>query len=334
MNRAALALLLLFAAPGAAAWMSCSDPALEAPVPLQREPPAYPDAVRATGIEGAVEIALTVLRDGRAGWVRVLARRRTGYFEQAAAEGVRRWRFTPARKDGEPVECRLLTRVRFALTDDVTTVAGDRFRRPPAARLPAGAFAGPHRGLRGGRILARRGRKGAGRARDRGNAARRVRAGGARGRACLAGPRVGRRAAARDATLRLPAARLDACRCARDDARQRAIPRRGLRAGATGRVVLEVETLAPGEVRAARILAAEPAGLFDAAALAIARGSRLSPAYRDARPIAATALLTILFDPERATCPEIAAAPDRPASRRPPPKVTRHGESRLPRAEA
>jgi TonB family protein len=94
-----------------------------------------------------------------------------------------------------------------------------------------------------------------------------------------------------------------------------------------GRVVLEVETEANGQVRAARILSSEPAGLFDAAALAIARGSRLSPAYRDGQPVAATALIALPFAPERATCPN-QPGPDREQrpSRRPPPRVTRRDE--------
>ena len=74
-----------------------------------------------------------------------------------------------------------------------------------------------------------------------------------------------------------------------------------------------------GQVREARILAAEPAGLFDATALAIARGSRLSPAYRDGQPIAATALLTLRFDPARATCPNLR----NPTATRPPASVRR-----------
>jgi TonB family protein len=103
----------------------------------------------------------------------------------------------------------------------------------------------------------------------------------------------------------------------------------------TGRVVLEVETLASGQVREARILEASPPGLFDATALAIARGSRLTPAYRDAQPIAATALLTLHFDPDRATCPD-SLRPDRDQSpvRRPPPRVTRHDGPGIPRAES
>jgi protein TonB len=114
-----------------------------------------------------------------------------------------------------------------------------------------------------------------------------------------------------------------------------AFPSQACAKGATGRVVLEVDTLGSGEVRAARILAAEPAGLFDEAALAIVRGSRLSPAYRDAEPIPATALVTLRFDPARAGCPG-SLQPDRkrPPSRRPPPKVTWHGESTVGRAKA
>ena len=71
------------------------------PKPIQREAPAYPQAVRAMGIEGGVEIALTVLRDGSVGWVRVVRAEPRGYFEQAATEGVRRWRFAPAKQAGE-----------------------------------------------------------------------------------------------------------------------------------------------------------------------------------------------------------------------------------------
>ena len=80
MRRATLPLLLGLVAPAAGAWVPCNAPGIEAPVPIEREPPAYPDAVRATGIEGTVEVALTVLRDGRVGWVRVVRSAPEGYF--------------------------------------------------------------------------------------------------------------------------------------------------------------------------------------------------------------------------------------------------------------
>ena len=102
----------------------------------------------------------------------------------------------------------------------------------------------------------------------------------------------------------------------------------------TGRVVLEVETGASGKVLEARILAAEPAGLFDATALTIARGSRLSPAWRDGQPMAATALLTLHFDPQRATCPNMRTPDREPPPKRPQPRVTRHDEGSAIRAES
>jgi protein TonB len=102
----------------------------------------------------------------------------------------------------------------------------------------------------------------------------------------------------------------------------------------TGRVTLEVDTDADGLVLAARILAAEPAGMFDESALAVARASKLSPAYRDGQAIAARALLTLFFDPEKATCPNL-GSPDRETAPRyrPQPRVTRHDERPSDRAD-
>ena len=115
MKLAVLAVLLSVAAPAANAWVSCDQKGLTPPVAIHREAPAYPQAVRSIGIEGMVEVSLTVLRDGSVGWVRVFRAEPRGYFEQAATEGVRQWRFEPARADGEAIECRMRTRVRSRL---------------------------------------------------------------------------------------------------------------------------------------------------------------------------------------------------------------------------
>ena len=61
MSRALLAALLAAAAPGAAAWVPCEQKGIVPPKPVYREAPPYPDAVRAMGIEGFVEVALTAL---------------------------------------------------------------------------------------------------------------------------------------------------------------------------------------------------------------------------------------------------------------------------------
>ena len=74
MNRLAHLVALLAVAPaaGAAAWIPCEQAGVEAPVPLYREAPGYPPAVREIGVEGSVEGSLIVLRDGTVGWVRAL----------------------------------------------------------------------------------------------------------------------------------------------------------------------------------------------------------------------------------------------------------------------
>ena len=136
MIRAALAFVLFVAAPAARAWVACDQKDITPPVAIQREAPAYPPAVRAIGIEGTVEVALTILRDGSVGWVRVVRAEPTGYFEQAAAEGVRRWRFASATQNGKPIECRLRTRVRFALTDSAATEAGEPGSERPQPVYP------------------------------------------------------------------------------------------------------------------------------------------------------------------------------------------------------
>ena len=335
MNRAPAAVLLLFAAPAATAWVPCEGKELKPPVPLRREAPAYPDAVRAIGIEGTVEVALTVLRDGSVGWVRVVRAEPRGYFEQAAAEGVRRWRFAPALQGGEPVECRLRTRVRFTLSDTAATVAGAPADDGPQPVYPPALLRERIEGYVEVEYL---------RGEDGGLQDARVVTAMPRGefeQAALAAVRAWQGPPTRDAPgretrrfdFRLPDSLLGEVPATL--LASAPFPMAACVERTTGRVVLEVETLASGRVREARILEATPPGLFDATALTIARGSRLSPAYRDAQPFAATALLTLHFDPDRATCPDsLQRDRDQSPARRPPPRVTRHDETAEPRVES
>ncbi len=324
MNRVTLFVALLAIAPaaGAAAWVPCEQPGIEAPVPLYREAPGYPPAVREIGVEGSVEVSLVVLRDGTVGWVRALKADPRGYFEQAAVAGVRSWRFRPARADGNAIECRMVTRVRFALVDTVDVRAGSLNERQPVpvypptllqqriegyvevefdvtaegatakariiAAMPRGAFeAASIAAIRRWRF-------------DPGSARRETR-------------RFEYRLP--DSTLTdVPAMMLASA----------PFPMAACEQNRTGQVTLEVRTNEHGAVLQARILSAAPPGLFDKAALTIARASRLTPAYRDSVPIEAVALLTLFFDPARATCPG-SRSPDRdaPPSYRPAPRVTR-----------
>jgi TonB family protein len=332
MSRIALAAALLVAASAAGAWVPCDRKDITAPVAIQREAPGYPNAVRATGIEGVVEVTLTVLRDGSVGWIRISRAEPRGYFEQAASDGVRQWRFKPANANGEPIECRMRTRVRFTLVDPATTAAGAGGGARPQPVYPAALL----------------------RQRIEGYAEVEfdVDANGAVGNARIiaAMPRgefehaaiaalhgwQGTPAAARHETrrfeFRLPDTMLDVVPAT--SLGSAPFPMAACEQRVTGRVTLEVDTDPDGRVLTARVLAAEPTGLFDASALAVARASRLSPAYRDGQPIAARALLTLFFDPEKATCPNL-GAPDRQRSPRyrPDPRVTRHDERPFDRAD-
>ncbi len=332
MKHAALAVTLLVSAPAADAWVSCDQKGITPPVAIQREAPGYPQAVRTIGIEGVVEVSLTVLRDGSVGWVRVVRAEPRGYFEQAATEGVRQWRFEPARANGEPVECRMRTRVRFALTDPAATTAHAADGARPQPVYPAALLQQRIEGY--AEVEFDRDSMGA-----ISNAL--VIAAMPRGefeRAALAAVRgwQGAQAVAGHETrrfdFRLPDTRLDVVPATL--LASAPFPMAACERGVTGRVTLEAETAADGRVLAARILAAEPAGLFDDTALAVVRASRLSPAYRDGQPIGATALLTLFFDPEKATCPNLRSpGRDPPPRYRPEPRVSRHDEQPSRRAD-
>jgi TonB family protein len=326
---AALSLATALACPGAlaASWTQCNEPGLDPPVAVERAVPPYPESARLAGAEGFVDVAFTVLRDGHVGWVRIVRAEPSGFFEAEALHGVRDWRFVPAKRGGEPVECRIQTRVRFTLTDSVaarpagTTVAGDQ----PAPVYPERARI---EGLEGYvEVSFTIGRDGA-------VADAEVTLAMPRGefeKAALAAVRAwsfepdpeGTRTETRrfefslpDSYPRTPASsQLAAAPLPIEACTQRI----------AGRVKLEVDVGADGRITDARILESRPAGLFDATALAIARNSRLAPAWRGGVPIPATALLTLDFKPDEAHCPggPGASPPAQPSTRPAAPTVSR-----------
>ena len=325
--------LLALAAPAAFAWLSCDQAGLVPPVALEREAPAYPAAVRAIGIEGSVEVALTILRDGSVGWVRILQADPPGYFEQAAIAGVRSWRFEPARRNDTAVECRMLTRVRFTLVDTVDSSSQPLVSDRPDPVYPA-------------RLLIER-------VEGYAELQFELAADGSvlRPRVITAMPRGEFEAAALaairswrfppDSTLRRMTRRFE---FRLPDSTLRDLPpimlasapfpKEACEPRQTGQVSLEVETDATGRIRKARILSSEPKGLFDRSALAIAGASRMTPSYRDGQPQAAIALLTLFFDSNQASCPgSLTPDPQRPTKGRPPPAVSGHDERPAARAD-
>src|SRR5262245_59362614 len=102
-THAALALTVL--AAGAAAQEPPRDTDIYTePVWLVRINPDYPRGAAAAGREGWATLSFVVTRDGEV--VEALIEQSSGDEDiaQAALEAVRKWRYNPARRNGEPVE--------------------------------------------------------------------------------------------------------------------------------------------------------------------------------------------------------------------------------------
>jgi len=87
---------------------------VEPPVVRTRVEPVYPDLARRAGVEGTVELEVTIDPSGKVSDVEVVRGLPLGLSEAAAA-AVRRWTWTPARGPAGPVAARRTVRIRFVL---------------------------------------------------------------------------------------------------------------------------------------------------------------------------------------------------------------------------
>lgn len=103
------------AAPPPAAPPAAPSGQTRGPILSQRELPRYPIQALRSGQQGWVDLAFTVARDGSVTDVSVLGAQPHHVFDSAAVEAVRRWKFSPALKDGQPVAAKLERRLEFKL---------------------------------------------------------------------------------------------------------------------------------------------------------------------------------------------------------------------------
>ena len=87
---------------------------IEPPRLLREVKAEYTDEARRRGITGDVVLEIVVRRDGTVGEVTVLQGRGAG-LDQRAIAAVRQWRFSPARRRGEPVDVLVEVAVEFTL---------------------------------------------------------------------------------------------------------------------------------------------------------------------------------------------------------------------------
>lgn len=82
---------------------------------LNNPPPPYPALARRLKLQGTVMLRVTVSREGAARAVEVDESSGSPLLDQAAAQAVRNWRFTPARLGDVPVEEAVRVPVSFRL---------------------------------------------------------------------------------------------------------------------------------------------------------------------------------------------------------------------------
>lgn len=87
---------------------------IEPPRLLHEVKAGYTDEARRRGITGDVVLEIVVRRDGTVGDITILQGRGAG-LDQRAVAAVRQWRFSPARRRGEPVDVLVEVAVEFTL---------------------------------------------------------------------------------------------------------------------------------------------------------------------------------------------------------------------------
>jgi len=86
---------------------------IRAPAKIVNVAPVYPEMARITKVEGMVILEAVIDASGSVTSARVL--RGHPLLDQAALDAVQRWRFTPARLNGEPIPVVMTVTVQFKL---------------------------------------------------------------------------------------------------------------------------------------------------------------------------------------------------------------------------
>jgi protein TonB len=103
-------------APAAASAPKPKGPSLPPRVINWTDPP-YPEQARQQGVEGTVIVKLTITAEGRPRNVTVVRSSGHSGLDEAAVAHVRKTKFSPALKDGEPVRMHITFRVKFRLVN-------------------------------------------------------------------------------------------------------------------------------------------------------------------------------------------------------------------------
>lgn len=88
----------------------------ENPVPVKTPPPRYPDSLKREGVSGVVAVTIVIDETGTVASTAV-AKSSHPDFERPALDAVSKWKFKPAKKDGNPVKVKVTLPLRFSVED-------------------------------------------------------------------------------------------------------------------------------------------------------------------------------------------------------------------------
>ena len=88
----------------------------ENPVPVKTPPPSYPDSLKREGVSGVVAVTIVIDETGAVASTAV-AKSSHPDFERPALEAVGKWKFKPAKKDGNAVKVKVTLPLRFSVED-------------------------------------------------------------------------------------------------------------------------------------------------------------------------------------------------------------------------
>ena len=99
--------------PAAAATVAMAPGDQPVPLPGQKPPPEYPPAALRNGQSGTVLVRVAVDASGLPTDVTLEKNSGSRDLDRAALEAVRKWRFQPAQRDGQPVAASLVIPIEF-----------------------------------------------------------------------------------------------------------------------------------------------------------------------------------------------------------------------------
>ena len=99
------------AAPPPAA--TADFPEVDQPIAITRPAPRYPQEALRRNIGGIVRVQVMVAPDGSVERIELASSSGDRYLDRAAMEAVRRWRFSPAVRNGQPVTASVIVPLEF-----------------------------------------------------------------------------------------------------------------------------------------------------------------------------------------------------------------------------